>query len=75
MGNDPAAAVPLLERVIAYGETPYLAEAHFYAAKGLLRVGRKDAAVEHLRWLTARDTEQSDHARALADSVESRSRH
>lgn len=63
-------AADLYARVIAHGATPYLPESHYYRAKALLRLGRADDALAHLRWLGAQDHELADHARALADSVE-----
>ena len=63
-------AADAFERVIALGDTPYLAEAHYYLAKALLRLGRPQEANDHLRTAADGRGELSESATALADSVE-----
>ncbi len=70
MLNRAERAARTFGRVIGYGDTPYLPEAHFYRAKARLRLGRAADAMADLRWLAAQDHELASHARALADSVE-----
>lgn len=72
MQDRPDEASTAYGRVIALGDSPYLAEAHLYRAKVLLRLGRADAAVAELRAAGADSAAVSAWALALADSVESR---
>ncbi len=57
-------------KVIALGDTPYLAEAHFYRAKALLRLGQAAAALAELRQAAGLGGVIGGYARALGDSVE-----
>jgi tetratricopeptide (TPR) repeat protein len=68
MVGNPAEAAEALSRVVALGETPYLAEARFYRAKALLQLGRGSEALEELRQVPT-NTIVGDHARALTDSI------
>jgi tetratricopeptide (TPR) repeat protein len=74
MQDRPVDAATAYARVIALGESPYLAEARLYRAKALLRQGRAEAAVTELRAAGAVEGAVSGWALALADSVESRRR-
>lgn len=68
--NRNAEAAGLFARVIAQGDTPFLAEARFYRAKALLRSERDSEAVTELRALASSDHELAAPAAALADSIE-----
>ncbi len=70
MLDEPAWAADAFEAVIAAGESPYLAEAHYYRAKALLRLGDSDQAISELTAVGESPEEVSAAARALADSVE-----
>jgi tetratricopeptide (TPR) repeat protein len=70
MIDRPTDAVEAFRSVIAAGDTPYLAEARYYLAKALLRLGQTDEALRELRTAAADGAEISGEARALADSVE-----
>ena len=70
--NDGAAEA--FRRVIALGPTPYLAEAHFYLAKALLRQGRAGDALDQLGQVGQADEAVSAEASELADSVRSHRR-
>jgi predicted Zn-dependent protease len=67
--NRAAEAVDEFQRVLAHGETPYRAEARYYRAKALLRVGRAADAEAELARLTPADGVVYEMGRALADSV------
>ena len=62
-------AAGAFEAVIAAGESPYLAEAHFYLAKALLRMGDANGALVQLASSSGGDSEIAALSRALADSV------
>jgi hypothetical protein len=70
MTDRPADAAEAFRSVINGGDTPYLAEARYYLAKALLRLGQTDAALRELRAAAADTMEIAGEARALADSVE-----
>lgn len=70
MLDEPREAAVDFRRVIALGETPYLAEAHYYLAKALLRLGRAAEAQEHLRMAAQASEELREPAGLLADSVQ-----
>ena len=55
--------------VIPAGESPYLAEAHYYLAKALLRMGDADGALAQLASSASGETEVAALSLALADSV------
>lgn len=67
--NETSAAADAFRRVVAAGDSPYRAEAHYYLAKSLLRVGRGDDALAQLRAIPVSDPIHVNAA-ALADSVE-----
>lgn len=69
MTDRPADAVAAFRNVIGSGDTPYLAEARYYLAKALLRLGRADEALRELRLAADGTAEIGHEARALADSV------
>jgi tetratricopeptide (TPR) repeat protein len=69
MANEPREAVASLSHVIAKGETPYLAEAQYYSAKALLRLGRGREALSVLTQRTPSDPVLAAMVSALADSV------
>ena len=69
MTDRPVAAAEGFGRVVALGATPYLAEAHYYRAKALLRLGRADEALRDLEQAAANTGATGAAARALADSV------
>jgi hypothetical protein len=56
-------------RVLSHGETPYRAEARYYRAKALLRLGRAGDAQAELGRLTPADGVAYDMGKALADSI------
>jgi tetratricopeptide (TPR) repeat protein len=70
MVDQPREAAGAFSAVIELGTSPYLAEAHFYRAKALLRLGDAATALEHLRVAATSGGEISTSAAALADSVE-----
>jgi hypothetical protein len=70
MADRAAFADSAFSRVIAQGEGPYLAEARFYRAKALLRVGDRSSAMTELARLPARAAVTA-HGAALADSLRS----
>jgi tetratricopeptide (TPR) repeat protein len=74
MTAHPAEAVDRFAKVIAAGESPYLAEAHFYRAKALLRLGEVSTAQAALREAARRGGVIGGYAQALSDSVERASR-
>jgi hypothetical protein len=69
MSDRPDEAATAFRRVIALGETPYLAEAHYYLAKALLREGKAGPALRELRAVPPGDSPIAASAAALADSV------
>ena len=62
-------AVGAFEAVIAAGDSPYLAEANYYLAKALLRLGYADGALAQLASSSGGETEIASLSLALADSV------
>jgi hypothetical protein len=64
-----AQAIREFERVIAHGESPYLTEAHYYRAKGLLALGEVNDARSALSAAAGRSDAFAAVARALADSL------
>jgi len=70
MLDRPSEAAEAFGVVIASGDSPYLPEAYFYRAKALLRLGDIELAQRDLRAAAGASAEISDHAQALADSVE-----
>jgi len=70
MLRQPEEAAASFARVIALGDTPYLAEAHFYRAKALLRLGQAPAALVELRQAAGLGGVIGGYARMLTDSVE-----
>ena len=69
MAGHPTEAAAAFERVQSLGDTPYLAEAHFYRAKALLRLRNPSSALAELAAVPAASTTMSDQAGVLADSV------
>ena len=67
--NRAAEAVDAFQRVVAHGETPYRAEARFYRAKALLRVGRAADAQAELTHLTPDNGVVYEMGRTLTDSI------
>jgi tetratricopeptide (TPR) repeat protein len=72
MTGRPEPAAVGFGRVIALGATPYLAEAHYYRAKALLRLGRTPEALRDLELASTNAGATGAAARALADSVKER---
>lgn len=70
MLDRPAEASEALAAVISAGGSPYLAEAHFYRAKALLRLGWAEDALAELGAAASEGGEIGASAAALADSVE-----
>ena len=68
-GGDAPGAIVVFRRVMERADDPYAPEAHFYSAKGWLRLGRADSALGQLAAVPAGDGAVAAHARALADSV------
>lgn len=69
MRNDPDRATHEFRIVIGRGESPYLAEAHFYLAKSWLQRGGADSAMVHLAAAAASQYPIAPTARALSDSI------
>ena len=69
LDNRASEAANEFQRVLAHGDTPYRAEARYYRAKALLRVGRATDARAELARLLPVDGVVYDMGRALADSV------
>lgn len=70
MLGDAKGAAEEFARVIALRETPYLAEAHYYRAKALLRLGQFDDAVIELERSTRAGNESMQVlAQSLRDSL------
>ena len=69
LDNRATEAADAFQRVLAYGDTPYRAEARYYRAKALLRVGRASEARAELARLSPADGIVFDMGKALADSV------
>ena len=69
LDDHPRDAADAFERVIARGDTPYHAEARYYRAKALLRMGRAADAQSELQRIAASSGAMFEMARALADSV------
>ena len=69
LNNRANEAADAFQRVLAFGDTPYRAEARYYRAKALLRVGRATEARAELVRLSPVDGVVYDMGRALADSV------
>ena len=63
-------AVEAFGVVADLGQSPYLAEAHYYRAKALLRLGDAESALADLRAAAVLPAEISPSAEALADSLE-----
>jgi tetratricopeptide (TPR) repeat protein len=63
------AAAEAFARVIALGDTPYQAEAQYYRAKALLRLGRGADALALLHQPGVEASPIAPAARALADSI------
>jgi len=74
MTGRPKEASASFASVVALGDTPYLAEAHFYRAKALLRLGETRAALDELKQAGALGGVIGGYARALTDSIERVSR-
>ena len=68
-GGDAADAIIVLRRLTQSADDPYAPEAHFYSAKGWLRLGRADSALAQLAAIPAGRDALATHAAALADSV------
>jgi hypothetical protein len=68
MSDDAERAEREFAMLLALDDSPYHAEAHFYRAKALLRLGRGSEAARELR--SIRDVELAPRAAALADSIE-----
>jgi len=70
MLDDASTAVAEFARVIAMGQTPYLAEAHYYRAKALLRLNEPSEAVAELdRSIRAGEDPIKSAAQSLRDSL------
>jgi hypothetical protein len=64
------AGITELKRTIALGDTPYLEEAHFYLAKGLLQAGDASAASRELRAMIALKGDRQREATQLLSQIE-----
>jgi tetratricopeptide (TPR) repeat protein len=70
MLNEPNRASDEFATVVRMGQTPYLAEAHYYRAKALLRVGDSGGAVAELdRAIETADESFRIVAQSFRDSV------
>lgn len=68
--NRSREAVEAFGVVTSLGESPYLAEAYYYRAKALLRLGEVELALADLQAASTMAAEISPSAEALADSLE-----
>lgn len=66
----PEEAAETFGDVLQAGSSPYLAEAHYYRAKALLRLGEVEMALGDLRAAATSAGEISSAASSLADSLE-----
>ena len=69
LAGDPQGAVRSLRAALLPPGNPYIADAHFYLAKAMLRLNRPDSALVELDVVSSKGTALAVHARALADSV------
>lgn len=69
LGGQPRLALRDLNVVTRRAESPYTAEAHFYAGKAWLQLARADSALARLDVAGRSAMPIAAHARALADSV------
>lgn len=69
MSERPEDAAEAFRAVIRGGDTPYLAESHYYLAKALLRLGHVAEARRELAAAAGSGSEIADAARALDDSL------
>lgn len=69
LGGRPRGTINAMTTVLRFGSTPYEAEAHFFAAKAWLQLGRADSASAHLASASNARTAVAAHARALVDSI------
>lgn len=70
MLDDASGAAEEFARVIGMGETPYLAEAHYYRAKALLRLNQlSDAVAELDRSIRSGDDPIRSTTRSFRDSI------
>lgn len=67
--RNPRAALRELDVVLHRAESPYTAEAHYYAAKAWLQLARPDSARPHLEVAGRSQLPIAALARALTDSV------
>lgn len=65
MVGDTAAAASELQRVIAFGDTPFLGDGHFYLGKAWLARADRSSATRELEIAARLPGERSDEARAL----------
>jgi len=70
MLDRPREAAGALGVIIDLGPSPYQAEAHYYRAKALLRLGEVGPALDDLRGAAAVPGEIAGPAQALSDSLE-----
>ena len=68
--KQPQPGITELRRTIALGDSPYLEEAHFYLAKGLLQVGDVNAARRELRTMIALAGDHEREAKQLLAQVD-----
>jgi TolA-binding protein len=69
LDNRASEAADEFQRLLSHGESPYRAEALYYRAKALLRMGRSADASAELAKLTQDGGVTYDMGRALADSI------
>ena len=69
MTGRPDDAATAFRRVIALGDTPYRAEAHYYLAKALLHQGKAGPALRELQQVPPSDSPIAESAAALADTI------
>lgn len=65
MVGETAAAASELQRVIAFGDTPFLGDGHFYLGKAWLARADRSSAARELEIAARLPGERSDEARAL----------
>ena len=69
MLNQNAAALRALQRSAAYGDTPYLENATFYLAKGLIRQRQFPQAVVELKRVVELNGDRQSEARTLLAQI------
>jgi hypothetical protein len=72
MLDQPSQARDAFARVIAAGDNPYSAEAHYYRALAVVRLGDADGALADLRAIAGGESDPAPAARTLIAKLEAR---